>query len=378
MFALAAGLLATGATPLYAVGWIAAGPFGGNAECIAVSPSDPQRLIAGTKNANLFLSDDAGETWRNIAFPRQYTAMLHTLVIDPAHSSTFYAAIADEPRPGLYRTIDAGKTWKAVEGLGGEEVYSLAFWGKDSSVMAAGLRQSVRLSRDGGRTWKVISPSDNIELQPVVSVAFDPKDADVIYAGTPRLPWKTTDGGANWNLIAEGMSTDSDIITVRVDSTKPSRVFIGACSGFWRSVNSGAEWSKMAGIPFTSRRTYAFVQDPERPEVIFAGTSRGLYRTRDGGNDWHAIASHEIKSLAIAKHILYVATADAGLFKSTDEGASFQEIDEGFTSRNFARISEAGEHLYTGTAFEQDAGSVFASSGRWAALVAVERCCQPR
>ena len=350
------------AVPSYAAGWVAAGPFGGNAEVIAVSPSNPERLIVGTKNANLFLSNDAGETWQNIAFPRQYTAMLHTLVIDPVNPSVFYAAIADEPRPGLYRSVDSGKTWRPVEGLGGEEVYSLAFWKEDSKVMAAGLRQSVRLSRDGGQTWKAISPSDNIELQPVVSVAFDPKDADVIYAGTPRLPWKTTDGGASWNLIADGMSTDSDIITVRVDSTKASRVFIGACSGFWRSLNGGAEWSKMAGIPFTSRRTYAFIQNPEHPEVIFAGTSRGLYRTRDGGNVWHEIAAHEIKSLAIADGTLYIATADDGLFKSTDDGATLKPIDDGFTSRNFSRISEAGEHLYTGTAFEQDAGSVFASS----------------
>ncbi len=38
--------------------------------------------------------------------------------------------------------------------------------------MAAGLRDGVHLSRDGGATWKLVSPADNIELQPVVSVAF--------------------------------------------------------------------------------------------------------------------------------------------------------------------------------------------------------------
>ncbi len=150
---------------------------------------------------------------------------------------------------------------------------------KIPKVIAAGLRLGVRLSRDGGETWKAISPADNIEIQPIVSVAFDPQNADVIYAGTPRLPWKTTDGGEHWNLMRRECRTDSDIITVRVDPSKPSRVFIGACSGFWQSNNGGALWSKMSGIPFTSRRTYAFAQDPDHPEAIFAGTSRGLYRT---------------------------------------------------------------------------------------------------
>ncbi len=342
--------------------WISAGPFGGNAESIAVSASNPQILLVGTKNANLFLSTNAGDSWEPLSFPRQYSSMLHTLVIDPQNPAVVYAAIADEPRSGLYRSNDFGHTWKPVTALGSDEVYSLTIWNRDPKIMVAGLRQSVKLSRDGGETWKAISPPDNIDLQPAVSVAIDPQDSNIIYAGTPRLPWKTTDGGKTWNLTAEGMSTDSDIITVRVDSTRPSRVFIGACSGFWHSNNGGELWSKMAGIPFTSRRTYAFVQNPDHPDTIFAGTSRGLYRTTDGGTNWRDISGHEIKSLAFSNGMLYVATADAGLFKSADNGATLKPINTGFTSRNFSRVAAAGDQLYTGTGFELDAGAVFASS----------------
>ena len=342
--------------------WIPTGPFGGNAESIAVSPANSSILIAGTKNANLFISKNGGEKWQSIAFPRQYSAMLHMLVMDPSDPAVIYAAVADGTLPGLYRTHDSGKTWQAVKGLGGAEVYSLAIWSKNPHVMAVGMRDGVRLTHDGGATWQPISPAGNIELQPVVSVAFDPNNSDVLYAGTPRLPWKTSDGGANWTLIADGMSTDSDIITLRVDPNKPSRVFIGACSGFWRSTNGGALWSKMSGIPFTSRRTYAFAQDPQHPEVIFAGTSRGLYRTLDGGAEWKDIAPNEIKGLAVSNGTLYVASADSGLFKSTDRGETLAPINDGFTSRNFAPISEAGEHIYTGTNAEVDSGAVFRSS----------------
>lgn len=325
------------------------------------SVSEPHLLLAGTKNATLSISRNAGESWEPLSFPRQYVTMLHTLAIDPKNASLFYAAIASASGSGLYRSRDAGKTWQAVEGLGAPEVYSLAFWSGDSNVIAAGLRTGVTLSRDGGTTWKAISPADNIELQPVVSVAFDPTNAAVIYAGTPRLPWKTTNSGATWKLIAEGMSTDSDIITVRVDPRQPSRVFIGACSGFWRSRDGGGVWAKMQGIPFSSRRTYAFAQDPDHTNTIFAGTSRGLYRTLDGGGAWKEIAEHEVKSLAISNGTLYVATADAGLFKSVDDGATLQPIDQGFVSRNFAQIGGSGDHLYTGSNFDADAGTFFTS-----------------
>ena len=344
--------------PLHAH-WTAAGPFGGNAEFIAASPQNPNFLIAGTKNSNFFVSSDGGSRWEPIDFPRQYTAMLHMVVFAP--SGTIYAAIAAEAGPGLFRSDDSGRNWRAVSSLEGSEVYSLAIYPKNPKVMAAGLRDGVHLSRDGGSTWKLISPADNVELQPVVSVAFDPKHDDIIYAGTPRLPWKTANGGAEWELVAEGMSTDSDIITVRVDPAKSSRVFIGACSGFWRSTNAGGNWSKMAGIPFESRRTYAFAQDPQHPEVIFAGTSRGLYATRDGGANWREVASHEIKSLAIAGDRLYVATADEGLLKSTDGGETLQPINDGFTSRTFAPLVENGNQLLTGTSAEADAGAIFSS-----------------
>jgi photosystem II stability/assembly factor-like uncharacterized protein len=360
-----AALYLLSAAPLSAASqprWISAGPFGGNAEVITASATDPDLLLAGTKNANLFISRNAGENWTALDFPRQYSSMLHTLVIHPTKPGVFYAAIAEDRLPGLYRSVDAGKTWQPVKGLAADNVYSLTIWNEDPMVMAAGTQKTVQLSRDGGVTWKAISPAGNVELQPVVSVAFDPHSDSIIYAGTPRLPWKTVDGGQNWDLIADGMSTDSDIISLRVDPARPSHVLIGACSGFWHSSNAGKLWSKFGAIPFTSRRTYAFVQDPGKPELIFAGTSRGLYRTSDGGDDWKEIAPHEIKSLAIAGGVLYVATADAGLFKSTDAGVTLQPIDQGFTSRNFARISEAGEHLYTGTGMEEDAGAVFSSS----------------
>lgn len=342
--------------------WVAAGPFGGNAEAIAASTRDPHILIAGTKNANLFLSVDGGMRWEPLDFPRQYTSMLHAVQFEPGSTSVVYAAIAADAGSGLFRSEDCGRSWRAMSSLSGSEVYSLAIWPKDSKVLAAGLRDGVYLSKDRGTTWSLISPATNIELQPVVSVAFDPRSSGTIYAGTPRLPWKTTDGGANWSLIAEGMSTDSDIINVRVDPVKPSRVFIGACSGFWHSNNGGETWSKMAGIPFESRRTYAFVQDTHHPEVIFAGTSRGLYATRDGGGVWKNIAHNEIKSLAFSNETLYIATADDGLFKSEDHGETLQKIDDGFTSRNFSPLSENGNLLLTGTNAEADAGAIFSSA----------------
>ena len=64
---------------------------------------------------------------------------------------------------------------------------AIAFWPGDSQVVAAGTELGVLLSRDGGITWSLVSPSDNTQLQRIVSVAFDPKNSNTIYAGTPHF-----------------------------------------------------------------------------------------------------------------------------------------------------------------------------------------------
>ena len=151
--------------------------------------------------------------------------------------------------------------------------------------------------------------------------------------GTPHLPWKTVDGGASWQSIHLGMIDDSDIFSIVVDRNRPQRVFAGACSGIYRSLNGGAKWAKLPQSKDASYRTYTLAQDPQYENVLFAGTTHGMIKSPDGGATWQRIAPYATSSIAFDMSRLgriYIATDEAGIMRSDDNGETWQPANRGF------------------------------------------------
>jgi len=345
--------------------WRQTGPFGGNAEIIVADPQDPNTLFAATKNTLLYRSTNGGDTWNFLPFPRVLSATLHTLVIDPTQHTTLYAGISDDDtsKSGVYKTTDGGMNWKLLTGTAGENVFSVTVWRRNSGVVAVGTANGVLMSRNGGENWSQISPSDNLEMRPIVSLAFDPYHAETLYAGTPHLPWRTLDGGATWDSISQGLFDDSDIFAIRVDSASPLRLLAGACSGIYRSTNGGKRWAKLLGIPGTARRTYTVEQDPDRPEIVYAGTSHGLWRTTNGGTSWLRLSTMPTKSIVIDRgepDFLYIAT-DSGLWKSADRGETLRPINSGFVNRRVSAVLQMPSTIFVATVYENNDGGLFRS-----------------
>src|SRR5581483_7223355 len=215
-------------------------------------------------------------------------------------------------------------------------------------VIAAGTSEGVFLTTDGGETWARISPESNRALMPVVSLAFDPLDSQVIYAGTPHLPWITADGGETWRSAASGMEDDSDVFSILVQQPL-LHVFAAACSGIYRSLDRGATWAKLPEADGASYRTYQIAQHPTIHNVLFAGTAHGLVRSNDGGATWRRWSTHPTRWIAFdprRPERIYIATDEAGLFRSDDLGVSLKPINQGFSNRRVLSMASDGETLY--------------------------------
>ena len=347
LIASASGWCATPEIPA----WHSVGPFGGGSEVVAIDPSAPNRIYTLTTNSFLYRSDDEGRNWKLIRFPAQQAASAHALIINPSNTQEIWIAVSsgNSLKQGIYRTTNAGSSWHHIDGLKGESVFSLALFGKDSQVMAAGARDGVHLTRDRGATWQRISPLENKELQPVMSLAFDPGNDRILYAGTPHLPWKTEDSGGTWRSIHKGMIDDSDILSLIINPSQPSQLFIGACSGIYRTDNSAGLWTKLLGITGAGYRTYSVAQDPNNPKVIYSGTRDGLWKSTDGGKAWHKTSPHIVKSIAISpvdSKKIYLATQDAGMLYSTDAGESISEGLDGFADRRLNQLVSDGNSIY--------------------------------
>lgn len=348
-------------------GWEVAGPFGGTATALAVDPKDPQRLLAGSRNSLLYRSDNGGNSWERLSFPKRAWAQIEAIVIDPADPQHYLIGVGNSPNSGLYESHDAGKTWQASPDFHGVSVQALTVWRGDNRRIVAGTRKGVYQSTDAGKTWQLISPSDNAELVAIESVALDPKDPNIIFIGTTHLPWKTMDGGKTWQAIHTGMIDDSDVFSMYVDPAKPELVLASACSGIYKSENQGNLWQKMNGIPKTHRRTHVIKQDPLHPDVFYAGTTLGLFRSTDRGTTWRQLNHYKINAITFEnsdKHLMYLGMEHEGVWVSGNQGETLQPVNQGFISRNIKEVTVAGNKLYSIVSLEGNLTILFVSENQ--------------
>jgi hypothetical protein len=351
--------------------WSPTGPFGGDAELVRVVPKTRGFVIAGAHNGLLFSSTNGGASWNNLPFDGQLTGVLHALEVDPRSAGTWYAGMeGDHPwTSGVYKTVDAGQSWKLLPGTKGKAVWALALWPGNPDVIAAGTGDGVYRSLNRGESWAQISEPDNGEFRPVVSLAFHPSNRDVIYAGTTHLPWRTTDGGASWESIHTGMIDDSDVFSIQVDAHQPASVYASACSGLYQSSDSAGHWNKLP-TPKGAFRTWFVALDPRHSGIVFAGTTEGLLRSEDGGKIWRVVSTDAVRSIAFDPFVIervFFASTTSGMMVSTDGGRTLRDSNFGFANRNFTALADAHGVLYLNSVFE-GSGGVYRSENfglRW-------------
>lgn len=357
--------------------WPSIGPDGGDARRLAFDPRDPSRLYLGTTDSWIYVSRDGGSSWTRLArLDAQDNLVVDSLMVDRSDPQTLFAGVyvTDQSGGGIYISHDAGHTWSQTAGMHGQPVFALAQAPSRPHELVAGTLKGVFRSDDRGAQWREISPPESREVHEVQSVAIDPYDPETIYAGTWHLPWKTTDGGANWRSIKQGLIDDSDVFSMIVDRSRPSVLFVSACSGIYRSDDYGEAFRKVQGIPSTARRTRVLTMDPTDRNTVYAGTTEGLYITHDGGENWTRTTGADVIVNDVyvdprnAKHVL-LATDRGGVLASEDAGVSFEASNTGFSQRQVAALladAKTPGTMYAGVINGKTYGGVFVTtdSGR--------------
>ena len=242
----------------------------------------------------------------------------------------------------------------------------------------------------GGGVWKsndagtTFNPIFDDYCQSIGAVEIDPNDPDnTIYVGTGETwtrnsvsigdgLYKTTDGGANWKKV--GFEKSERIANIIVNPNNSQEVYVGVLGALWgdseergvyKSTDGGATWTQLLYVnPKTGCADLAM--DPADPNTLYAsmwefrrtgwsfesgGANSALYKSTDGGATWNKIHNGfpegKLGRLAIAvaptnPQVLYTvieAEKDErkGLYKSNDGGASWEQLnnDFGITVRPF-------------------------------------------
>lgn len=353
--------------------WSAIGPDGGDARRFAFSAHDPSRVYLGTTDSWIYVSSDGGSSWSRLAkLGSKDDLVVDSLVVDRNDPRTLYAGVwcIEHPDGGIYISHDQGRTWAEAADMHGQSVRALTQAPSNPRLLVAGTLSGVYRSADMGFHWREISPPGGAEIHEVESIAIDPYDPEIIYAGTWHLPWKTNDGGVTWSSIHQGVIDDSDVFSMIVDRSRPSVMFLSACSGIYKSENFGYEFRKVQGIPSTARRTRTLRMDPADRNTVYAGTTEGLYKTQDGGETWTRTTSPDVIVNDVyvdprnPRHVL-LATDRGGVLASEDSAVSFEDSNTGFSQRQVAALladEKSPGTLYAGVINDKTYGGVFVSN----------------
>jgi len=221
--------------------------------------------------------------------------------------------------------------------------------------------------------WRLIGPFRGGR---VTSVCGVPSQPSVYYIGTPGGGvWKTEDGGRVWRPIFDHEHVAS-IGAVAVSPSNPNIVYVGTGeqtqgNGVYKSADAGATWTNI-GLSNTHVIT-AIVIDPQNPDLVLvaaggdrtSGEVRGVFKTADGGKTWQKVlfrngetGAADLQPAPDNSTILYAAlwrrpeipsypeeaskTQDAAIYKSTDEGATWTQVEgKGLPSDPMGRIGLA-------------------------------------
>jgi photosystem II stability/assembly factor-like uncharacterized protein len=320
--AATAAIAATAAGParLPDLHWRLIGPFrGGRVLAVTGVPGEPEHFYFGSVNGGVWESANAGRTWRPV-FDGQPIGSIGALAVAPSNPRILYAGTGEADMrsdiaqgDGVYRSADGGRTWTRAGLRDSQQIGRILVDPKDPDrVYVAALghpygpnaERGVFRSTDGGKSWKKILGKD--DDTGAIDLAFEPGNPSVLYAAlwqTRRTPWevyppssgpgsglyKSSDGGDTWAPAGKGLPAKPGRIGLAVAPSRPARVYAMVDSpeggGLYRSDDAGASWTHASGDPRIWGRGWYFggiTVEPRNPDVVYS-CNTAVYRSEDGG-----------------------------------------------------------------------------------------------
>ncbi|MGH2796387.1 MAG: hypothetical protein ACRDM0_01635 [Thermoleophilaceae bacterium] len=206
--------------------WLPIGPSG-DAMGIAMPPGSETAYAAG--HDVFFRSEDAGRSWTEIR-PELPGTDIHGLAASPLRPGIFYAHVVGH---GLYRSDDAGQSWRPAGTLPGSTMALAVATAEGRDVLFAMTMEGVLRSADGAATWERI---------PELGGSYVSAAGAMVYAASGSTIYVSSDGGVRW----ERRAFPENAVLIAPAPTAPEIVYVVTRGHVvWRSTDGGATWERV-------------------------------------------------------------------------------------------------------------------------------------
>jgi photosystem II stability/assembly factor-like uncharacterized protein len=302
--------------------WRQVGPFrGGRALAVEGIPGEPGTYYFGAVAGGVWKTTDGGSNWTPL-FDKEAISSIGAIAVAPSDHNVVYVGTGEAGvrgnisyGAGVYKSVDAGKTWKNIGLKDTRHIGALIVHPKNADIVlvaalghAFGPNQERGIFRttDGGKTWtKVLSKDQDTGG---IDVVFDPHNPSVVFAAlwqARRQPWffssggpgsglyRSEDGGATWkrlegNGLPEGILGRIGVSVSGADSNRIYAMIEAKEGGLFRSEDGGTKWARVNEDGRFRQRAWYFSKiyaDPKAPDTVYV-LNTGLFRSVDGGKSF--------------------------------------------------------------------------------------------
>jgi photosystem II stability/assembly factor-like uncharacterized protein len=257
--------------------WVPAGMEGQIVKSLAVSPHESGVLYAGTKPAGVFVTRSGGASWTELeAFrqirgyrfwrtpsePPDWRAYVSNIAISPTDPEVLVAGVEFG---AVVRSEDGGRTWSNHKKGAIRDCHTLMFHPSNGDwVYEAGASLTgASVSRDGGKTWR--KPKKGMKHPYGWACAADPERPEVWYVsagpygrgfepqahqdGRANAAIYRSAGGAAWERLNGGLPQPMTHLAYALvtDPAAPGHLYAGLSSGeVWHTADYGDSWEKLS------------------------------------------------------------------------------------------------------------------------------------
>ncbi|PIF01439.1 MAG: glycosyl hydrolase [Maribacter sp.] len=359
--------------------WRSIGPAmtSGRISDIAVNPNNPFEYYVATSSGGVWKTENAGVSYTPL-FDNEGSYSIGCVTMDPTNPNVIWIGSGENNNQrsvsygdGVYKSMDGGKSWenmglKTSEHIGKiivhpenpDIVYVAAIgplWGKGGE---RGLYKTI----DGGKSWKAVLTVD--EHTGVNDIVMDPRNPDILYASTHQRRrhvytyvgggpgsgmYKSTDGGTTWMEINNGLPTvELGRIGLAISPANPEILYaiVEAADekgGFYASTDRGASWEKRSDHKTSGNYYQEIIADPIDENTIYS-MDTWMTVSHDGGKSFKNVGED---SKHVDNHCMWIdpnnndhwlVGCDGGIYETFDAAKNW-DFKENLPVTQFYKVA---------------------------------------